>query len=86
MAPVNLLCTQFLKSLLVGDSKSDAATDDRSHVSANGDADDNSDDDEDMHSDDNEWMHIISSSPDAFFYLLNEYFYLNEEKCEIEKQ
>lgn len=54
MAPVNLLCTQFLRSLLVGDSKSDAATDDRNHVSANGDADDNSDDDEDMHSDDNE--------------------------------
>lgn len=52
MAPVNSLCTQFLKSLLVGNSKSETETD--NHVNENGSTENNSDDDDEMYSDDNE--------------------------------
>lgn len=52
MAPVNSLCTQFLKSLLVGKRTSETETD--NHVQEDAKSDNNSDDDDEMYSDDNE--------------------------------
>lgn len=52
MAPVNFLCTQFLKSLLVGDNKSETDTAKRNPTTENGDRSADNTDAEPMPSDD----------------------------------